>query len=105
MGKEMWNVIKVLCAVLAVTLHELVTAAEKAAFTNMQECTKAFIDFVHLIQYPSHKDETLDLMENFLCTFHKTKEVFQPYWATKQTSQEVVRYRVKQVEALKAAIG
>ena len=62
-----------------VALHELVTAAEKAAFTNVQECIKAFIDFIHLAQYLSHNDETLDLMEDFLHMFHKTKEVFQPY--------------------------
>ena len=105
MGKEMRNAVKVLCAVLAVALHEPATAAEKAAFTNVQECTKAFIDFVHLAQYPSHNDETLDLMEDFLRTFHKTKEVFRPYRATKQTSREAVQYRAEQAEALKAAIG
>ena len=105
MGKEMRNAVKVLCAVLAVALHELVTAAEKAAFTNVQECTKAFIDFIHLAQYLSHHDETLDLMEDYLRTFHKTKEVFRPYWATKQTSREAVQYWVEQAEALKAAIG
>ena len=44
-------------------------------------------------------------MEDFLRMFHKTKEVFWPYWATKQTSQEVVQYWVEQAEALKAAIG
>ena len=105
MGKEMRNAVKVLCAVLAVALHEPVTAAEKAAFTNMQEYIKAFINFVHLTQYLSHHDETLDLMEDYLRTFHKTKEVFRPYRATKQTSQEAVQYRAEQAEALKAAIG
>ena len=105
MGKEMWNAVKVLCAILAVAFHELATAAEKAVFTNVQEYTKAFINFIHLTQYSSHNDETLDLMKDFLHTFHKTKKVFQPYQATKQTSREIVQYWVEQAEALKAAIG
>jgi len=37
---------------------------------------QALLDFLYLAQYPVHTDDTLELLESTLTTFHANKDVF-----------------------------
>ncbi|KAK1218958.1 hypothetical protein PQX77_018325 [Marasmius sp. AFHP31] len=39
-------------------------------------CVRALIDFLYIAQYPSHTNETLELLEDALTRFHGNKDIF-----------------------------
>ena len=47
------------------------------------------MDFSLMAQYQSHTEDTLGYMEQYLHDFHHYKEVFQEFWTSKKTRQEV----------------
>ena len=47
-------------------------------YSNMQlvRAVRALLDFLYLVQYPVHTDETLELMEDGVRRFHENKDIF-----------------------------
>ena len=64
------------------------TAAEKAPFESVVECTRALIGFYMYCQYESHDEDMLNLMENALRRFHETKGVFLQFRIGKRLAAE-----------------
>ncbi|KAG9052333.1 hypothetical protein FS842_010037 [Serendipita sp. 407] len=57
------------------TFVALINGAKRVSSTVMRN-TRAFHDFLYLIQYGSHSDKTLHYIEEVLSIFHDTKDVY-----------------------------
>ncbi|KAG8836053.1 hypothetical protein FRB91_000169 [Serendipita sp. 411] len=66
-GREDWDLQKVFVALIA---------GAKGVTSKVMRNLRAFHDFMALIQYRSHSDETLQYIEEALSVFHDTKDVY-----------------------------
>ena len=69
--------------------------AEKAPFESAVECTRSLVEFYMYCQYESHNADTLNLMEDALRRFHRTKGVFLQYRAGKRLAAEARGRRIE----------
>ncbi|KAG0132971.1 hypothetical protein HOY82DRAFT_459395, partial [Tuber indicum] len=72
-GKEMRNLVKVILACFAASLHRP-SAAERPIFTQALTCVQSIVDFTLMSQYTSHTDEMIQYLEQFLKAFHDHKD-------------------------------
>ena len=84
----MENLGGVILALLAATLSHLV-AAQHWLFTLALQCTQALVDFYLMAQYHSHTTKTLDYLQQYFHTFHKTNHFFQEFCASKKIVQKL----------------
>lgn len=95
-GKEMRNFGRVILPALAAALSTP-RHAERRPFATALQCTRALVDFHLMAQYRSHTTTTIGYMEAYLADFHRTKDVFLEFRASKkviaQSSQAVQQLR------------
>src|SRR5207237_2073266 len=81
-GKEMRNLGRCISAVFASALRNP-DSSQQLPFKRALQGICSLIDFSLMTQYHSHTPETLDYMEQYLQTFHTTKDVFLEFCITK----------------------
>jgi hypothetical protein len=86
-GKELGTMSRYLLAVVTNALH-CPNASEKRTFEDAIQCTRALLEFYHYCRYPSHDEDTLNLMDDALHHFHNFKLVFLQYRAYKKTTEQ-----------------
>jgi hypothetical protein len=96
-GKELKNMSRFLVSVLSNALR-CPEHHERADFNDAIECTRALLDFYMYCRYPSHDDDTLNLMDDALRRFHNHKPVFLKYRASKRTTAESRALRKELIE-------
>jgi hypothetical protein len=96
-GKELKNMSRFLVSVLSNALR-CPEYHERADFNDAIECTRALLDFYMYCRYPSHDDDTLNLMDDALSRFHTHKPVFLKYRASKRTTAESRALRKELIE-------
>jgi len=89
-GKEMRNLGRCISAVLASALGNP-ESSQQQDFNIALKCVSAVVDFPLMAQYRSHTPDTLVYMENYLQTFHRTKDIFLEFRTSKSTRAEVNR--------------
>jgi len=93
-GKEMRSILIVILGVFTATLHRKTdiarpTASQEWEFKRAITCVQYLPDFALLSRYRSHTDSTIGYMREYLQEFHRTKDVFLRYQATKATKGRV----------------
>ncbi|KAF8247426.1 hypothetical protein K440DRAFT_643845 [Wilcoxina mikolae CBS 423.85] len=66
-----------------------------SVFDRAVEYSRSLIEFYFYCQYDCHDDETLDLMDNYLCRFHDSKDVFQQFRAGTRLAAEAKQRRME----------
>jgi len=61
------------------------TASQEREFKRAITCVRYLTDFALLSRYRSHTDSIIGYMRDYLQEFHRTKDVFLRYRATKAT--------------------
>ncbi|RPB03037.1 hypothetical protein L873DRAFT_1654530, partial [Choiromyces venosus 120613-1] len=74
-GKEMRNLGRCITVVLASALRNP-DSSQQQPFKRALQCVCSLIDFSLMAQYRSHTPETLRYMEQYLRTFHETRDIF-----------------------------
>ena len=87
-GKEMRNLLRVLLGVFAASLSRTsgvkpLSPTNKALAYEAILCVRYLTDFIILAQYKIHTSESIKNMRDYLADFHKYKEVFLRFRATK----------------------
>jgi len=87
-GKEMRSILMVILGVFMASLHRktnvvCLTAGQEQDFRKAITCMRYLTDFALLSRYRSHTDSTIGYMKEYLQQFHKTKDVFLRYRASK----------------------
>ncbi|KAG0640986.1 hypothetical protein HOY80DRAFT_859151, partial [Tuber brumale] len=75
-GKEMRNLVRVLLPCFTAALRRPSTT-EPLVFTKALTCVRSIIDFKRIAQYPSHTEEMIQYLEQYLEPFHDHKDVFR----------------------------
>ena len=81
-GKEIRNLGRCISAVFASTLRNP-DGSQQLPFKAALQCICLLIDLSLVAQYHSHTPETLEYMETYLGTFHRTKAIFLKFRKTK----------------------
>jgi len=84
----MRNLGRCILGVLASALRRP-TAVQQGPFQNALLCVWALVDFSLMAQYRSHTLDTLGYMERYLKDFHRYKQVFQEFRASKKNRLDV----------------
>jgi len=74
-GKEMRNLRRCFCRVLAVALRQP-DSTQVPPFKRALTCVRSLLDFTMMAQYPSHTPATISYMEEYAMQFHVTKDIF-----------------------------
>ena len=98
-GKEMRNVLKIVLPCVAAALRNP-DPGDRLTFARAIRCVKALVDFSLMTQYRSHTAETLAYMEQYLCEFHDTKDIFAQFRAFKQVREKAEKERKGIIERL-----
>ena len=83
----MRNLGRCVSAVLASALRNP-DSSQQHDFRRALKCVGALIDLSLMSQYRSHTPDTLSYLENYLQTFHQTKDVFLEFRTSKATRAE-----------------
>jgi len=86
----MRNLGRCVSAVLASALRNP-DSSQQHDFGRALKCVGALVDFSLMSQYRSHTPDTLSYLENYLQTFHRTKDVFLEFRTSKATRAEANR--------------
>ncbi|KAF8430317.1 hypothetical protein EV426DRAFT_13691 [Tirmania nivea] len=91
-GKEMWNFAKVILGTFAATLRRnnnqpRPTGSQIQEFNKAILCVRSITDFCLMTQYPSHTDQTVSYLRQYLREFHETKNVFLRFRAGKKAKK------------------
>jgi hypothetical protein len=91
-GKEMRNFGKVILGTFTAALRR--NADQKHAtpfqiqeFNKAIRCVRSITDFYLMTQYDSHTDQTISYLQEYLRTFHETKNVFLRFRAGKKAKR------------------
>ena len=76
---------------LAVALSQP-TPTKCVPFAQVQQCIFALVNFIFLVQYRSHDDETISLMESYWQEFHKEKNIFLEFQPSNCARNKVDKY-------------
>ena len=85
-GKEMKALGRVIVPVFAATLLNP-SASQRIPFTEALLCVKNLVYFHLMAQYRYHTEATIEYMENYLEEFHRHKDVFSRFRASKSTKK------------------
>jgi hypothetical protein len=85
-GKEMKALGCVIVSVFAATLLNP-SASQRIPFTEALLCVKNLVYFHLIAQYQYHTEATIEYMENYLEEFHRQKDVFSRFCASKSTKK------------------
>ncbi|KAL0632412.1 hypothetical protein Q9L58_008698 [Maublancomyces gigas] len=99
-GKEMHNFMHIVLPALASALHNP-PPARCLPFQEAHRCVGALVRWALMADYPSHSEETLNYLKQYLRQFHYTKHVFRIYRAGKaaDNSANVIRHSLKDEQA------
>ena len=89
-GKEMRNLGRCISAVFASALRNP-DGSQQLPFKRALQCVCSLIEFSLMAQYRSHTPETLEYMETYLRTFHRTKDIFLEFCTTKTIRAQAER--------------
>ncbi|KAH0604492.1 uncharacterized protein H6S33_006869 [Morchella sextelata] len=91
-GKEMRNFQKIILPALASALRNP-SSAQAEPFKKAFQCVRALVDWALVAQHRSHNELTIDMLDNYLKAFHRTKDIFRKYRATRETDRLVAERR------------
>ncbi|KAH8144457.1 uncharacterized protein LAJ45_11556 [Morchella importuna] len=93
-GKEMPNFQKTILPALVSALRNL-SSTQAEPFKKTFQCVRALVDWGLVIQYGSHNELMIDMLESYLIAFHRTnlKDIFRKYRATRETDRLVAERR------------
>ena len=89
-GKEMRNLGRCISTVSASTLR-YPDGSQQLPFKRALQCVCSLIDISLMAEYRSHTPETLEYMETYLWTLHRTKEIFLEFLTTKAIHAQAER--------------
>lgn len=90
----MRNLGRIILPALAVALHTPSNDRQRQIFNQVLRCVRALVSWLLMTLYPSHTEETLGYMDQYLKDFHKEKDVFLRY--RKGKAAEAVATQVRQ---------
>jgi hypothetical protein len=85
-GQEMKALGRVIVPVFVVTLLNP-SASQRIPFTEPLLCVKNLVYFHLMAQYWYHTDATIEYMENYPESFHRQKDIFSRFHASKFTKK------------------
>jgi len=91
-GKEMRKFAKVILGTFAAALRPNTNQARPTGgllqeFNKAILCVRSITDFYLMTQYPSHTDQTVSYLQQYLRVFHETKDVFLHFRAGKKAKK------------------
>jgi len=92
LGKEMRNFAKVILGTFAAALRRYTnqarpTGGQLQEFNKAILCVRSITDFYLMTQYPSHTDQIVSYLQQYLREFHETKDVFLRFGAGKKAKK------------------
>ena len=58
-------------------------------FKRALECVRTLVDFNMMARYPSHTDETIAYMEDYVGRFHQMKDIFLVFRVSQRTQAKI----------------